>query len=50
MKQYITRSATLDDLELLLKFEQGVIEVERPFDPTIRKGPIHILQFENYDS
>ncbi|HEA21954.1 hypothetical protein LCGC14_0947630 [marine sediment metagenome] len=41
MKQYTTRSASLDDLEMLLQFEQGVIEAERPFDPTIRKGHIH---------
>ncbi|WOD44609.1 GNAT family N-acetyltransferase [Hwangdonia lutea] len=30
------RKATLKDLPLLLEFEQGVIEAERPFDPTIK--------------
>lgn len=35
------RKATLDDLQVLLKFEQGVIEAERPMDPTIQDGPIH---------
>jgi len=34
------RKATLADLEELLRMEQGVIEAERPFDPTIRQGPV----------
>ena len=37
---YITRKAILKDLPTLLDFEQGVIEAERPFDPTIKAGPI----------
>jgi len=37
---YITRKAVLKDLPTLLDFEQGVIEAERPFDPTIKAGPI----------
>ena len=41
MKDFVTRSATLEDLDTLLKFEQALIEAERPFDPTIRKGHIH---------
>ena len=36
----IIRIATLKDLPVLLKFEQGVIEAERPFDPTIKEGEI----------
>jgi len=32
------RSAALDDLGVLLEFEQAIIEAERPFDPTIREG------------
>ncbi|MFV9549921.1 GNAT family N-acetyltransferase [Algibacter sp. PT7-4] len=32
----IIRKATLKDLPVLLKFEQGVIEAERPFDITIK--------------
>jgi ribosomal protein S18 acetylase RimI-like enzyme len=31
-----TRIATLNDLETLLEFEQGVIEFERQFDPTLK--------------
>jgi RimJ/RimL family protein N-acetyltransferase len=38
---YITRKATLKDLPTLLKFEQGVIEAERPLDPTIKDGKIN---------
>ena len=37
----ITRKATLEDLPTLLEYEQGVIETERPFDPTLGKGLIH---------
>lgn len=37
----IVRKATLDDLPALLIFEQGVIEAERPFDPTIKSGHIN---------
>ena len=32
------RPATPDDLDVLLEFEQGIIETERPFDTTIRAG------------
>ena len=34
------REANLDDLEILLKFEQGVIEAERPLDPFLKEGAI----------
>lgn len=36
----IIRIATLEDLTVLLKFEQGVIKAERPFDPTLKDGEI----------
>lgn len=32
------RQATHDDLDLLLEFEQAIIEAERPFDVTLRSG------------
>lgn len=32
------RKATMKDLPILLEFEQGVIEAERPMDETIKKG------------
>lgn len=38
--EYIVRKAILDDLPILLNFEQGVIEAERPMDPTIQDGNI----------
>jgi GNAT superfamily N-acetyltransferase len=34
------RKATLDDLAILLEFEQGIIAAERPFDPTLKEGNI----------
>ncbi len=36
----ITRSAKLEDLPILLDFEQGVINFERPFDPTLKEEKI----------
>jgi ribosomal protein S18 acetylase RimI-like enzyme len=35
------REAVREDLPVLLKFEQRLIEAERPMDPTIRKGELH---------
>lgn len=35
------RTATPADLPVLLKFEQGVIQAERPFDSTLKADPIH---------
>ena len=40
MSELYIRSATLDDLETLLEFEQGVIKAERPLDPFLNKGPL----------
>lgn len=36
MLKVIVREAHIDDLETLLEFEQGVIEYERQFDPTLK--------------
>jgi len=36
----IIRKATQKDLPILLEFEQGLIEAERPMDPTIKDGKI----------
>jgi GNAT superfamily N-acetyltransferase len=41
MSPIIVRPATNADLATLLRFEQGVITAERPFDPTIREGPVN---------
>lgn len=40
MKDYIIREATPGDRDTLLRFEQGVISAERPFDPTLNDDPI----------
>ncbi|MBL4941420.1 MAG: GNAT family N-acetyltransferase [Colwellia sp.] len=34
------RKATLDDMETLLEFEQGIVKAERPFDPFLKADPI----------
>ncbi|RFZ95090.1 GNAT family N-acetyltransferase [Mucilaginibacter conchicola] len=34
----VIRKATLDDKPILLRFEQGVVEAERPFTPEMKAG------------
>ena len=41
MDTIIIRKATLEDLDILLRFEQGVIAAERPSDNTLQDGLIH---------
>lgn len=41
MEYVVIRKAELSDLEVLLRFEQGVIAAERPFDSTLQEGEIH---------
>lgn len=31
----------MDDLNIVLQFQQGIVEAERPFDPTLREGELH---------
>jgi ribosomal protein S18 acetylase RimI-like enzyme len=40
------RKATYADLETLRTMEQGVIEAERPFDPTLREDSIQYYDLE----
>ena len=40
MSTISVRKANLEDLETLLKFEQGVIEAERPLDPFLGAGKL----------
>ncbi|QNM84802.1 GNAT family N-acetyltransferase [Polaribacter pectinis] len=40
METVSTRPAKIDDLEILLEFEQGVIEAEKPLDPFLKKSQI----------
>lgn len=35
------REATLNDLPILLQFEQGIVTAERPFNVTLKEGPIN---------
>lgn len=35
------RLAKIEELETLLKFEQGIVTAERPFNPTLKDGEIH---------
>ena len=41
MDNIIIRPATLADMDTLLRFEQGVITAERPFDPTLKDEHIN---------
>lgn len=36
MENIIIRKATMNDLDTLLQFEQGIMAAERPFDPTLK--------------
>lgn len=40
-KNIVIRAATPSDLPTILKFEQGIISAERPFDPTLLPGKFH---------
>lgn len=42
------RPATLEDLPILLEFEQGIIAAERPFDPTLKDGHINYYDLAAY--
>lgn len=41
MENIIVRPARQEDLPVLLEFEQGVIEAERPMDSTLKSGKIN---------
>ena len=45
MEKIKIRPANIKDLETLFEFEQGVIEAERPFDPTLKPGHINYYDF-----
>ena len=40
-KEITIRKAIIEDIETLLRFEQGVVSTERAFDPTLKTGPNH---------
>lgn len=37
----IIRQAQENEINLLIEFEQGIVEAERPFDNTLKDGEIH---------
>jgi GNAT superfamily N-acetyltransferase len=41
MNTVLVRKALPADMDTLLRFEQGVIAAERPFDSTLKTGKIH---------
>ena len=46
MKDLSFRAATIADLPILLAFEQGIIQTERPFNKTLKPGPISYYDIE----
>ena len=47
---YQIRKAKLQDLPILLQLEQGLINVERPMDPTIKDGDISYYDLKGFIS
>jgi ribosomal protein S18 acetylase RimI-like enzyme len=41
MNEILIRTATMNDLDTLYQFEQGIINAERPFDISLQSGHIH---------
>lgn len=48
MNTIIIRTATLDDVEVLLTFEQGVIATERPLTPSLKDDPINYYDIKAF--
>ncbi|MEM8510417.1 MAG: GNAT family N-acetyltransferase [Bacteroidota bacterium] len=48
MESIVVRDAVLDDLPVLLDFEQEIIKAERPFDPTIQSGSVNYYNLSDY--
>jgi GNAT superfamily N-acetyltransferase len=46
MSKINIRKARLEDLNILLEFEQGIITAERPYDPTLKEGKINYYDIE----
>lgn len=45
-ERILIRRATINDMYVLLDFEQGVIKAERPFDKTLKGDPLHYYDIE----
>lgn len=48
MEKVIIREAVVQDLPVLLHFEQELIKAERPFDPTIAHDPVSYYDIKAY--
>lgn len=48
MSNIVVRTATLNDLEVLLAFEQKIIEAEKPFDCTLKDEKFHYYNLEDH--
>ncbi|MFD0767223.1 GNAT family N-acetyltransferase [Mucilaginibacter lutimaris] len=48
MENITTRPATMADMDILRQFEQGVINAERPFDPTLKDGHINYYDLNEF--
>jgi ribosomal protein S18 acetylase RimI-like enzyme len=46
MTPITVRRATCADLEAILRFQQGVVDAERPYDSTLKDGAIRYYDFE----
>jgi ribosomal protein S18 acetylase RimI-like enzyme len=46
MNEIKIRKARVEDLNILLEFEQGIITAERPFDPTLKEEKINYYNIE----
>ncbi|WPV02711.1 GNAT family N-acetyltransferase [Mucilaginibacter sp. cycad4] len=44
----LIRKATIEDLPVLLQFEQGIITAERPFDSTLKPGAISYYDLNGF--
>ena len=46
MDNITIRKATINDMDKLLQFEQGVITAERPFDSTLQTDPVRYYDLD----
>lgn len=47
MHPITVRRATIADLETLLRFEQGVVNAERPYDANLQEGRVHYYDIKS---
>ena len=46
MTPITVRGATCADIDAILRFQQGVVDAERPYDSTLKDGAIRYYDFE----